>query len=428
MKHVLVYCIPLMVALALVAIRELDYFLLLLVLPTMVWPQTLASPGGTQIALADLLMVVAVGGWIIANSVRAAPDPYVRGNPIFIPAVAFVAVNVFSLVWSESARSTLVFVVQLLSIAILTPLIFSSVPRSLKVIRRGLSMYILVTFGLAIAACIVFLVNVGHGDAEGTYLPGIHKNALGSFLAVGMVLAFVFSISNVRMGRRRVLVVATLVEMLGMFASVSRGAIIGGLVAVIVASLLLKRQRVVTLAIVAIAAVVYLSVVGATPAVKVDVEGAYDSSVVRKYAWTNAVQKIESEPFLGTGASTYTDYIPQLAIGLADPTNMFLLTWSEIGVLGVAALVWLLVAYARLVWRTRRVPGEGGTIAVACGAAALSLFVHFQVDITWTRGTTTLAFAMIGLMVAVKRLNDSRGSEGVARTAEPVDDRSLIAA
>jgi O-antigen ligase len=428
MKHILVYCIPLIVALGLVAIREVDYFLLLLVLPTMVWPQTLASPGGTQIALADLLTVVAVAGWVISNSVRAAPDPYVRGNRVVLPALVFIAVNLLSVTWSEDPRSTLVFVIQLVNIVLFIPLIFGSVPRSLNVIRRGLLMYILVTCGLAIATCIVFLVNIAHGNAEGTYLPGIHKNALGSFLAAGAVLAYAFLVGPVRIAPRRLMAVAALVELLGTLASVSRGAVIGGFVSILVVSLLLRRRRLLTVAALVVGAAVYLSVVGPTPAKKVDIEGSYDSSLVRKYAWAHAVQRIKDKPFLGSGAGTYNDYISQLEIGVADPTNMFLLTWAEAGVLGIAALLWVLVTSARLLWQSRRLPPEAATLAVACGGVTLAFFVHFQVDITWTRGTSTLAFAMVGLMVALQRLSQPHSEAMAVRGSERVDDPRLITA
>jgi hypothetical protein len=43
-------------------------------------------------------------------------------------------------------------------------------------------------------------------------------------------------------------------------------------------------------------------------------------------------------------------------------------------------------------------------LAVAAGAAALGRVVHFQLDVTWTRGTGTICFALMGLLAAAWRL------------------------
>jgi O-antigen ligase len=426
MRHLVPYFLPLAVALGLLALVEVDYFVVLLVLPTMVWPQTLASPGGTQIALSDLLMLVAVTGWLIANSVRAAPDPFLRRNPMLWPLITLIAVNAISVAWSTKPHATFIFVVQLIGIAFVTPIVFASLPRSIAVVRRGFNAYIAVSSGLAVAAIVVFIVNAAHGNPEGTYLPGIHKNALGSFLAAGMVLAFSFAMSGRQWGRPWVLGPAAVIEMLGLFASVSRGAIIGGLVSVVVASLLLRRRRVATAVVIAIAATGYLAAVGPVSAQRLDNAGAYDSSVVRNYSFSGAIRKIKNEPFLGSGAATYEQYIPELRIGVADPNNMFLLTWAEVGVVGMAALIWFLIRFGQLLWRARNLPGENATGAIACAAVTLSFFIHFQVDITWTRGTTTLAFAMLGLMLTFFRLAEARAPVLARSRPAPAPEQPLI--
>ena len=107
---------------------------------------------------------------------------------------------------------------------------------------------------------------------------------------------------------------------------------------------------------------------------------------------------------LGTGAGTYWDDIPELNIGLSDPNNLFLLTWAELGLAGMAALLFLLWRYGRLVAAARRLPDNARVVTLAAGGAAFSMFAHFQVDSTWTRGTASICFAMVGLVVAGRRL------------------------
>src|SRR4051794_39309247 len=129
MKEALLILCPFLAALALWMLHALDRFVLLLVLPAMVYPRAVLNPGGTQIAIADILMVVAVGGWLVNNSLRVAPDPFVKGNRMLMPMVVFVGISLISVAWSGSPHETLVFVVQLVGIVLVTPLIFASVPR-----------------------------------------------------------------------------------------------------------------------------------------------------------------------------------------------------------------------------------------------------------------------------------------------------------
>src|SRR6185369_9454748 len=108
------------------------------------------------------------------------------------------------------------------------------------VIRLGMFAFIAASSVLAIAAFASYLPRATTGNKEGVYLIGIHKNELGSFFAAGLVLAWTLALGTAPGLRRNLLVVATLAETAGLFASVSRGAIIGALVTVIVASVLLR--------------------------------------------------------------------------------------------------------------------------------------------------------------------------------------------
>jgi O-antigen ligase len=405
--------LPLLAAVVLWALTSLPSFLLVAVLGAMIFPETVISPGGTQVALADLLFVVALGAWLITNALRATPDPWLAGNRMLLAMLLFVGVNAASVAWSVDRRDTLVFVVQLVQLVLLVPLAFASLPDSIRTVRTGMLSLIALTSGMAIATIVEFAPAAAAGDFSGTYLPGLHKNAIGSFLAAGFVLAYVLALSEPNPRVRRLLYAATIIELAGLFASGSRGGVLGGLVAAALASLILRRRRTVTVALVIAAGLSFAFSVGARPVEK-RVSGAYDSSLVRKYSFDNAVDKIRDRPLLGLGGGAYFDYIPQLRIGVPDPNNMFLLTWAEIGVLGMAALLFLLARYLGLARLLTRLPAPYDTLGIAAAAAAMSQLVHFQVDTTWTRGTSTLTFAMIGLMLAVERLAAARPAVSVA--------------
>lgn len=396
--------LPLLAAVVLWAVTDLQRFLVVAVMGAMILPATIVAPAGAQVALADVLLIVALAAWLIRNALRAAPDPWLGGNWMLPALASFVLVSLMSVAWSSQPKQTVIFAIQLIELVLVIPIAFATLPDSLRSIRTGIYAFIAFTCVMSGFTAIDFLPRAAGGDLSGTYLPGLHKNAIGSFVGAGFVFAAVLLLGASGGRARRALAVATLINLIGLFSSGSRGAILGALAAPLLVSLLLERRRVLAVVLSAGAGAVYLAVIGPYSGGGVKEAGGYESGVVRRYSFQNAWDKITDEPLLGTGGGTYFDYIPQLGIGLSDPNNMFLLTWAELGVLGMAALLFLLTRYLQLLWRIRRLDAEHAVLGLAAGGVALSMFVHFQTDITWTRGTSSLTFATIGLMLAVTRL------------------------
>ncbi len=394
----------LIVAAAVWALVDLERFVLVAVLGAMILPAALVQPGSAQVAAVDVLLVVALGAWLVRGSVQRSPAPYIAGNRLLAPALLFIAVTAASLAWSVTPSETVKTIIQMIEIVVVLPLVFASLPRSVGAIRGGLLVYVGLTCILAVVTFALFAPRAGAGDLTAQYLPGLHKNAIGSALAAGLVLAYGFSLVERIPRVRRVLGLAVLIELAGLAATISRGALLGALLGVIAVSLLLGRGRLLTLGLVVVVAIAFVLTVGVQPGAGQAQPGGFESSSVREYSFGNAVDKIAERPLLGSGAGTYWDYIPQLNIGLADPNNLFLLTWAEIGIMGLGTLIFLLWRFGGLLVEARRLPEAAAVPAVAAGGVVLSLLVHFQVDSTWNRGTASLAFAMMGLMLAARRL------------------------
>jgi O-antigen ligase len=425
MTWILIAALPALAAILLWAIVDLSGFVLFGVLGAVILPASIVQPGGTNVAAADVLLLIALAAWLVTNTLRVSPDPWLHGNRMLPPAVLFIAANAASIGWSVSPRTTVTFVMQLIWLIVIFPVAFATLAVSIAKIRQSLMFLVGLTCVMAVTAAVVFGFHASSGDLQGTYLPGLHKNALGSFVAAGLVIAYAFALSEPKRVLRGVLIFAALVELAGLVASDSRGAMLGALTAITVVSLLMRRRRVLTVVTVTAIAVAFVLTIGLQAAHHADVSGAYDSSVVRQYSFADAIKQIEARPLLGTGGGTYADYIPQLSIGLLDPDNMFLLTWAEIGFLGLAALLFLLLRFGQLCLAVRRLPDSAAVPALAAGGVTLSQFVHSQVDITWTRGTSSLAFAMIGLMLALTRLSENAGPSpmGVPPSSAPEADR-----
>src|SRR4051812_15233427 len=142
--------LPLAIALVVWAVTDLERFLLYAVLPTMIFPGSLAHPLGNNVALADVLLVIALCSWLVGNALSVRPDPWLRRNPLLVPAVLFVGATGASILWTSDASSTVGFTVQLIFITIVTPVAFGSLPTSAARIRRGLMILVWATFLMAV--------------------------------------------------------------------------------------------------------------------------------------------------------------------------------------------------------------------------------------------------------------------------------------
>jgi O-antigen ligase len=422
MKVLLLSAIPGAAALGLWALLDLENFLLFAVLGATIFPASLGHVGGSNIAAVDVLLVVAIVAWIITNSLRRAPDPAVRGNPLVLPALLFTLWNTVSIAWSIHASKTLAFSIQLAELTIVFPLAFATLPSSLDRLRRALFWLIGLTCVLAIWA----LAAVAHNPSVKTaaeFLPGYNKNALGAFLATGLVLAYALFIGARRSGQRKLLLLSMVITAGGLTASNSRGAMVGAGAGLLAVGLLLNYRKYLAIVLAAALGVGYFTVAQPAHNALAGKSGGYDSSTVRHWAWIDGWHKVKANPWFGTGGRTYVDTLPQVDnLVIVDPDNLLLLTWAELGIPGVLLIGYLVFAFLALLWRLRRLPREIAALAVGAGGVAIAALVHFQVDVSWSRGETTVEFVMMGVMLAVARL---AAQEQVA-AGEPLEPADVV--
>jgi len=208
----------------------------------------------------------------------------------------------------------------------------------------------------------------------GTYEP----NVTAQFLQMALPFAAAFFL--VAAGRRRrVGYLALLVGAAGaMLVTFSRGGWLGGALAfAVVVVFAWWNKRRLAAARWALALTTALGVVVLVPAVAVvlarGVEGDQLSAVSRLDDWRTAAAMIRDHPLVGVGKGNYLElahlYNPW---ALAYPVhNVFLLTWAETGLAGLAAFVALLVGAFRAAARLLR---SGAAYDAAFGLAALAAF------------------------------------------------------
>jgi O-antigen ligase len=140
--------------------------------------------------------------------------------------------------------------------------------------------------------------------------------------------------------------------------------------------------------------------------------------VLRLDMWRRAVAMIRDVPYSGVGLNTFpiaqSHFYPGYLLGPHEPFahNQFLQTAIDLGVPGLAAFVWLFVAFYAVVFRTRwlHLPDDLRAILVGIAAGVLAYLAHGLFDCV-TLGAKPMAalFVMLGIAIAICR----QGTEGV---------------
>lgn len=137
---------------------------------------------------------------------------------------------------------------------------------------------------------------------------------------------------------------------------------------------------------------------------------------------------VADHPVLGVGVNNYVDVLPRynfLHVMEAPVHNLYLLLFAEMGVLGIAAFLALVVAIILTAWRARR---SSVPAAAAAGLGILGALVGFLVDgiadFSYILPSTFLLFWMLAGLAASLRWAGAV-EEGSGETADrlPLRDR-----
>lgn len=155
-------------------------------------------------------------------------------------------------------------------------------------------------------------------------------------------------------------------------ATNSRGAMLGA-AAVGLWILLRTRYRVRALVGLAIATVVAIQVMPAETRERFSTMGTDETSRSRRMYWENGVEIFKAHPVTGIGYENWSEYYRQNYGGAALPHNIFIQAGSELGAIGLFALLGLIAASFVVTRRTRRLAKEMGERGRFIGATARGL-------------------------------------------------------
>ena len=312
--------------------------------------------------------------------------------------IAWAALGIVSLSWARFRSPAL----HELRVIILDPVLFYALVRLMSLERRDLVWLAdaLVFSGAAIAGIglVWFVTGEGVVEAEegARRLISIYGSPNGVGLYLGRCLPFALAYALLPLGtwRRGFGVLSGALMLVAVLLSQSRGAILLGLPAAVIAMLVVWRGRRAAIPVMAAlgamaAALIPLSI--ALPRLR-DLLG--DTAFFRRHLWYSALNLIREHPITGAGLDQFLYWyrsrylLPEAWAepNLSVPHNVLLNHWVSLGVGGVVLALGLQIAFWRGLWRVRgRVLGDPLLLALALGLAGsmADFLAHGLVDVSY---------------------------------------------
>jgi len=230
---------------------------------------------------------------------------------------------------------------------------------------------------------------------------GIHKNNMGQGMAAGLSLWMCTWFDGSKGWWSKIVVPAIMIVTVALVFTLSRGAWFGAVCALVALALMYGRLQLLLRAAIVIVPLVgvmwnYLPKSDQEYATSFDRQ-KYDNIDVRYNNFEQTSALIRESPFIGHGISIRKQL---------DATNLVMVTLAEGGIVGFVLLIVALWTYFVIVIRiSRKLPHSDPRfflIAASC-AVMVSRLGHAQFDHYWVRGASTIAWASVGMVLAVER-------------------------
>jgi putative inorganic carbon (hco3(-)) transporter len=358
-----------------------------------------------EVAIVATVVAFAVESW------RAKAVP-VYMTPFTYPAALFLLAGAISVIVPPDHRAAL----GIYRAYLIEPIAFFFVLHN--VVKTSIQAALVVA-GLGLAAIVVGVANsfvvlnaLRHHtlDLSQTAPVVIYTNAndVALFLVPLIALAgslLLFSPSRpTRIASLVFLVIAVPATLL----SFSRGGYLA-LAAVAVGLAIAHKRRWLLLGVAAVAAVVLILIppINKRLAIEVDLSNGSNTLVGRSHLWAAAIEMLKHHVPFGAGLSGFATAIaPYWNAGHPDrfiyPHNFVLTFWSEMGLLGLAAFVWIVMTGFMVGWRGWRSADLGWRpIHLGVFLALVAVIVHGLVDVPYFKNDLALEFwAILGLASA----------------------------
>ena len=354
----------------------------------------LASPQ-SRILNQILILAVAVGAGIAAS--RGRID--VRST-LLLPGAAWIAANAIATITSERPAAS-IEALALLLIGVPAYFVIRAVLTDDYLRGRIDRLFVVSTTVFVVAYLLQCLTQwLSWWSVAGPSIPPLRPgdvgltvgtvNAVALYLELMAPIAIWLSWTTWR--SRSFTALLTVLSAFALLVTGSRGAWVGAAAGVAVGVLLVWRENGVSIRSALgttrgriVAAVLVLGMVAAVPLVAPRLLLGDEG---RLELWSAAWSMIVSSPIVGVGPGAWPDLRASTPISddifavLATSHNSVLQTLTDVGIIGLLAGVWLVVAIARLGWRALASdrPASDRRIAIVAGGSIVACGVHSIVD------------------------------------------------
>ncbi|CAN5518697.1 hypothetical protein BH20ACT19_BH20ACT19_08400 [soil metagenome] len=378
--------------------------------------------GGAGVSPAEAVLAASGGGWAASRLAQGempfAPSPL--GWPLglmvlaLVPGIATVT-EPFTVIKVIVLWSAFFFVYQML--------VLEGTPetvRNLLFVLAGSAGVVGAIAVISSGGAVPELRGVGEaasGRARGSFG---HPNTLATFEALAMPGALALGLKGPALMRPIALAAFGMI-FAGLVLSLSRGGLlaVAGALLMMLAWAPFRRTVLVAGAVIAIVALAGANPLGETQEAQVLGQRlgsiTYSAGGVdpRFRVWEETPRIIADHPVVGIGQNAFPEVAPRYGILLGNSTyehahNIALTIAVELGLVGLAALVWLVVALTRTLLRAYRVAPAHRGLVLALAAAFVALALQGVVDYTLRSAVIVgVIFALAGCSSVLARGDDA---------------------
>jgi O-antigen ligase len=375
----------------------------------------------------EICLVATLIAYVVEKSYRgeAFPDP--RRMPYFWPVVLLlVAATISVLVAPDRRAAAGIWKAYFLEPALIA-YVLADILRARWELEKFLGGFFVAGIIVSVFNILFFVYSVSIQRPQLLETPPVAiyttANATGLFLGPLLALAVALLLFGNRTERWRA-GAFTVVALPAFVLSFSRGAFLALGVA-LVFLFWQHRRRLVLLAGIAAVALGALLV----PSVRTRIghefnpRDPFNTINTRADLWnaTWHMMRTGRHPLFGTGLSGFKhDVAPFKDVSgyvedLIYPHNIVLNFWTETGLLGVAAVIWIGIEWARRTMQALSTPSPRRAYYLGVAAAGITILVHGLIDVPFFKNDLAfLTMALIGVQVAALRQDEQSGIKAAA--------------
>ncbi|HEY3195098.1 MAG TPA: O-antigen ligase family protein [Candidatus Dormibacteraeota bacterium] len=351
-------------------------------------------------------------------------EPLPRRTPYDIPIAAFLIAGVIAIfvapnhdVAAGAFRQYLVEPILLFYIATAILETTAAIELLLAAWGAGAVLFALINVATFSSALVTGTLQPGHAAAAFGINPNTVALYIEPLIGVATGLAF-FGQWRYRRAAAGVLSVLLLAEL----STLSRGGLLAlsalALIAVLTLRMPIARMAVAGASALGALAVWQLPIIGPRVANSLDPDGG--TLAGRERIWAATFRMLHDHPVLGSGLSGYESVMAPYVAGAPRqvqqpyPHNIALAGWTELGLLGMVAFMYILISLVVRPWRAfARATGFHRALLWGLGTAFVMITVHGLVDNPFWKADLSLEFWLLAALevLAVVAVHESVASQ-----------------